>query len=236
MIQPSKLQNKPYLKKKNKESKELIKQFKEEKTKSPTVVKYITRKKREGWAREGGSPATKIAALGTKALRYATNALSKVLPGLATGVLNSLESFGMDKILGQGVQTGGFLVPQNKIDRLIAHKHLLSTKQKQDILNALQTGNGVVIRPTRKQSGGAIGKILASIGIQLLLKALTRKGLQIDRHRPKKSLPVCVPDDTGRGLQVDTPFFRFMGKTSWNGIKKKNIPKGKKGTAYWLAF
>lgn len=57
----------------------------------------------------------------------------------------------MDKIFGQGVQTGGFLVPQNKIDRLIAHKHLLSAKQKQDILNALQTGNGVIIRPTRKQ-------------------------------------------------------------------------------------
>ena len=47
MIQPSKLQNKPYLKE-NKESKELIKQFKEEKTKSPTVAKYIRRKKREG--------------------------------------------------------------------------------------------------------------------------------------------------------------------------------------------
>lgn len=27
--------------------------------------------------------------------------------------------------------------------------------------------------------------------------------MQVDRHRPKKSLPVYVPDDTGRGLQVD---------------------------------
>ena len=38
---------------------------------------------------------------------------SKVLPGVATGALSSLGSFGMDKILGQGVQTGGFLVPQS---------------------------------------------------------------------------------------------------------------------------
>ena len=33
------------------------------------------------------------------------------------------------KIAGKG-QTGGFLIPQNKIDKLIANKHLLSAKQK----------------------------------------------------------------------------------------------------------
>lgn len=38
------------------------------------------------------------------------------------------------KISGKGMQ-GGFLIPQNlKIDQLIAYKHLLTNKQKQDIL------------------------------------------------------------------------------------------------------
>ena len=37
------------------------------------------------------------------------------------------------KISGKGVQSGGFLIPQNKIDQLIAYKHLLTTKQKKKI-------------------------------------------------------------------------------------------------------
>ena len=46
-----------------------------------------------------------------------------------TGVLKSLGSFGMDKILGQGVQTGGILIPQTKINQLIVQKNLLTAKQ-----------------------------------------------------------------------------------------------------------
>lgn len=93
----------------------------------------------------------------------ASSAVSKILPGLATGALTSLGSFGMDKILGQGIQTGGFMIPQNKINQMIVYKHLLTEKQKRDILQALQTGSGVVIRPRRKQLGGGIGTILASL-------------------------------------------------------------------------
>ena len=48
--------------------------------------------------------------------------------------------------------SGGFLIPQNKIDKLIANKHLLTVKQKKDILDALQSGSGVHIKPTIKQS------------------------------------------------------------------------------------
>ena len=69
----------------------------------------------------------------------------------------------MDKILGLG-QTDGFLIPQNKIDQLTKYKHLLTTKQKQDILKALQTGGNVRIKPTKTQSGRFHGTLLASIG------------------------------------------------------------------------
>jgi len=78
------------------------------------------------------------------------------------------------KISGKGSQTGGFLIPHSKIDQLIAHKHLLSDKQKRDILNALQTGSGLHIKPTKKQTGGFLGTLLASIGIPLALEAFKK--------------------------------------------------------------
>ena len=78
------------------------------------------------------------------------------------------------KISGRGVQTGGFLIPNSKINQLIAHKHLLSDKQKKDILNALQTGSGVNIKPTKTQTGGFLGTLLASIGIPLALEAVKK--------------------------------------------------------------
>jgi len=44
------------------------------------------------------------------------------------------------KIAGRK-KTGGFWVPQNKIDQLITYKHLLTAKEKQQIVNALQSGS-----------------------------------------------------------------------------------------------
>ena len=70
---------------------------------------------------------------------------------------------------------------------LIANKHLLSVKQKKDILDALQSGSGVVVKPTKTQSGGFLGTLLASIGIPMVLKALTGRGA------PKIGLPPQPP-------------------------------------------
>jgi len=99
---------------------------------------------------------------------------------LGLSALSGLASEGasqiVKKIAGKGVQRGGFLKPQNKINKLIANKHLLSAKQNKDILDALQSGSGVVIKPTQTQSGGFLGILLASIGIPMVLKALTGKG------------------------------------------------------------
>ena len=72
---------------------------------------------------------------------------------LVTGALSGLASLGVDKIFGKG-QRVGFLISMDKIAQLIAYKHLLTTGQKRDILKALQTGNGLVIRPTKTQQGG----------------------------------------------------------------------------------
>ena len=115
------------------------------------------------------------------------------------GAAGAAGSQVVKKIAGKGVQKGGFLIPQNKIDKLIANKHLLSAKQKKDILDALQSGSGVVIKPTKTQSGGFLGTLLASIGIPLVLKALTGRGLHVEQSRPQRSIPVYVPSIKGRG-------------------------------------
>ena len=75
-----------------------------------------------------------------------------------------------------GGQVGGFLIPQNKINQLIAYKNLLFAKQKQDILNAPQTGSGVRIKSTKTQLGNGFGTILASIGFVYNLESSYMSG------------------------------------------------------------
>ena len=170
-----------------------------------------------------GSLLTSILSLG----RVFGPTIAKTM-GLAAlaGAASTGASQIVEKIAGKGVKTGGFLIPQNKIDKLIANKHLLTAKQKRDILTALQSGSGVHIKPTKTQSGGFLGTLLASIGIPLVLKALTGKGA------PKIGLPPKPPQG-GKGAPRmgvwQTP--PFMG--SWNkkvGMgKKKPTKKKRKG-------
>lgn len=171
----------------------------------------------------GGSLLTSILSLG----RAFAPTIAKTL-GLSA--LSGLASEGasqiIKKISGKGVQSGGFLVPQDKIDKLIKYKHLLSMKQKQDILNALQSGSGVHIKPTKTQSGGFLGTLLASIGVPLLLNALTGKtGSGAPRMGSNK-------DKGGKGapqigLYRPPPFFGTWENPVGMGIKKK-APKKKK--------
>ena len=79
---------------------------------------------------------------------------------------------------------------------MTAYKHLLSAGQKKDILNALQSGGQLVIKPTRTQQGGFLGTLLASIGVPLLLNALTGKGIQADKTGTANTVSVYVPDNT----------------------------------------
>ena len=78
----------------------------------------------------GGSILTSALSLA----RVFAPTIAKTL-GLAAlaGAASQGASQVVKKISGNG-QKGGFLIPQNKIDKLIANKHLLTTKQKKDIL------------------------------------------------------------------------------------------------------
>ena len=112
------------------------------------------------------------------------------------------------KISGKGAMTGGFLIPQDKIQKLIDNKHLLTNKQKQDILTAL----------------------LASIGIPLALdmvKNLFGKGApRVGRPKGKGAPRVGRPKGKG-APRLGAPFQRpppFVG--NWGRGAKKKIGEG----------
>ena len=172
---------------------------------------------------DGGSLLTSALAFG----RVFGPTIAKTL-GLSALAGLASEGAGqvVKKISGRGAQKGGFLIPQNKIDKLIANKHLLTAKQKRDILDALQSGSGVVIKPTKTQSGGFLGTLLASIGIPMALKALTGKGA------PKIGQPPKNPPRGGRGaprmgVYRPPPFIGTWDKQGGMGIKKKKATKKK---------
>ena len=159
---------------------------------------------------------------------------------LGLSALAGLASEGASQVVkeisGSG-QVGGFLIPQNKIQKLIENKHLLTNKQKQDILTALQSGGQVVVKPTKKQSGGLLGTMLASIGIPLVLemaKNLFGKGAAGGAGAPRLGKPKGkgaprIGRPKGKGApRLGTPFQRpppFFG--NWGqGMGKKKSKKG----------
>ena len=120
----------------------------------------------------GGSLLTSIFALGRT---FAPN----VGKTLGLSALSGLASEGASQLVknmtGKGTKTGGFVVPFNKIEQLIPYKHLLTGKQKKDILNAIPVGGSFHIKPTKKQqAGGSLGAILASTGVPLAIDVIRK--------------------------------------------------------------
>ena len=166
--------------------------------------------------------------LGSRLLPMAMPLAKKAIAPIATGALSDLANLGVHKTFGKSVQQGGFLIQQNKIAQLIAYKHLLSASQKKDILNALQSGGQSVIKPTRTQQGVFLGTLLASIGVPLLLNALTGKGLQADRTSTTNTISVYVPGNKSEGgrminqyVYMSPPFVGTWNNPVGMGVKKK---------------
>ena len=129
---------------------------------------------------------------------------------------------------------GGFLIPQDKIQKLLDNKHLLTKKQKEQILAALQSGGQVVVKPSAKQSGGMLGTILASIGIPLALemaKKVFGKGApRVGRPKGKGAPRVGRPKGKGAPrLGAPPPFFgtwgQGMGEKKSKGEKRGRRPR-----------
>ena len=115
--------------------------------KSGFEIKISKTQKRKA-VKHGGSLWSSLISIGTKLLPFVTKDAAKTAPPLATGALSALGSLGIDKLFGSGQVTGGFLIPNEKVELLIKHKNLLTKKQKENTLNALQSGGQVVIEPT----------------------------------------------------------------------------------------
>ena len=171
----------------------------------------------------GGSLLTSILTLG----RTLAPTLGKTL-GLSAlaGLASEGASQIVKKISGNGIQSGGFLIPQNKINQLIAYKHLLTNKQKQDILNSLQSGGQLVVKPTKSQYGGFLGTLLASIGLPLAIEAIkkiTGKGA------PRMGSDLIKGHGAPRlGIYQPPPFIGTWEQVRKGGGKKKKAPKKNK--------
>ena len=193
--------------------------------------------------KQGGSLWTSL----LKLTPFLTKGVSKVAPHLATGALSALGSLGIDKIFGKGMQGGaaqatllpdaivkmiqrGIEVPVKFLVNLINLKEMLTNAQKTLIGKGLQRGQGILLKPTKRQIHGGLLGTLAAIGIPMAIELASKifgKGLQ-------------VPRKAAAGLQVSQkpflwqppPFYGTWGKApAWKG---QGRGKGKKGKGLLL--
>ena len=201
--------------------------------------------------KHGGSLWTSLFSLGTKALPFVTKGVSKVAPHLATGALSALGSLGIDKIFGSGMQGGmilpdaivkmlqkGIEVPVKFLVNLINMKEMLTNAQKTLIGKGLQSGKGIVLKPTKRQIHGGFLGTLAAIGIPMAIELASKifgsgagQGLQVSSKAGGKGLQVSKKTGVGvgQGLQVSQkPFLwqppPFYG--TWRGEGRGKKGKG----------
>ena len=181
--------------------------------------------------KQRGSLWTSLISLGTKALPFMTKGVSKVAPHLATGALSALGSLGIDKIFGKGVLPDsvvkmikkGIEVPVTFLVNLINLDEMLTKAQKTLIGKGIQSGKGIVLKPTKKQIHGGLLGTLAAIGIPMAIELASKifgKGLQVPQ---KAGMGLQVPQKAVMGLQVSPkPFLwqppPFYG--TWEGQGK----------------
>ena len=189
--------------------------------------------------KQGGSLWTSL----LKLTPFLTKGVSKIAPHLATGAVSALGSLGIDKIFGKGMQGGAVLpdaivkmiqrgieVPVKFLVNLINMKEMLTNAQKTLIGKGLQSGKGIVLKPTKRQIHGGLLGTLAAIGIPMAIELASKifgKGLQVPR---KAAAGLQVPRKAAAGLQVSQkpflwqppPFYGTWGKApAWRGQGKK---------------
>ena len=141
---------------------------------------------------DGGNLLTSLIGPITKLATKVAPALTKtVLPGLATGVASALGSLGIDSLFsGKGIdgKTADLIKALAVIENEVRK---LNKPQKSKFDEIMMTGNG--------QTGGFLGTLLASIGLPIVIKALTGSGIhnrpyymQSYKTHPKK---IPIPEN-----------------------------------------
>ena len=139
---------------------------------------------------------------------------------LGLSALAGLASEGASQVVKK--ISGGFLIPNDKINQLIAYKHLLTDKQKRDILNTFQSGGKLVMVPTKSQSGGFLGSLLASIGLPIAIEAIKK----ITGGAPRMGSDLIKGHGAPRlGMYQPPPFIGTWEQVRKGGGKKKKAPK-----------
>ena len=98
-------------------------------------------------AKQGGSLFSTLARLGARVLPYAVKGLSKAVPALATGAVSALGSLGIDKIFGKGMHIPKKYHPM--LDNIVDE---LTPTQINQLDRVINTGERLMLKPTRKQS------------------------------------------------------------------------------------
>ena len=187
--------------------------------------------------KQGGSLWTSL----LKLTPFLTKGVSKIAPHLATGAMSALGSLGIDKIFGKGMQGGaaqatllpdsivkmiqrGIEVPVKFLVNLINLKEMLTNAQKTLIGKGLQSGKGILLKPTKRQIHGGLLGTLAAIGIPMAIELASKifgKGLQ-------------VPRKAAAGLQVSQKPFLWQPPPFYGTWKGQGRGKGKKGKGLLL--
>ena len=206
---------------------------------------------------QGGSLWTSL----LKLTPFLTKGVAKVAPHLATGAVSALGSLGIDKIFGKGMHAqakggrpkGGTILPDSIVKmiqrgievpvkflvNLINLKEMFTNAQKTLIGKGLQSGKGILLKPTKRQIHGGLLGTLAAIGIPMAIELASKifgKGL----HVPQKAgMGLHVPPKAAAGLQVSQkPFLwqppPFYGTWKGQGRGAKGRGKGKKGKGLLL--
>ena len=174
--------------------------------------------------KHGGNLFSSLISLGTKLLPFATKAISKVAPAIATGAATALGDIGIKKLFGKGIT-----IPKEFFSMLPYIEEELTKGQIDQINKVFKTGGRLVIKPTKTQIGEGFLGTLASIGIPMALSLLPKlfgSGLQVDKAPTSNTRNVYVPQSThGEGF-YPPPFFGNWENTIGMGIKKKKS-KGK---------
>ena len=204
--------------------------------------------------KQGGSLWTSLFSLGTKALPFVTKGVSKVAPHLATGALSALGSLGIDKIFGSGMQGGtilpdaivkmlqkGIEIPVKFLVNLINMKEMLTNAQKTLIGKGLQSGKGIVLKPTKRQIHGGFLGTLAAIGIPMAIELASKifgsgagQGLQTPRKAGGKGAGqgLQTPRKAGTGLQVSQKPFLWQPPPFYGTWRGRDAERREKDF-YW---
>ena len=105
----------------------------------------------------------------------------------------------------------GIEVPVKFLVNVINLKEMLTNAQKTLIGKGIQRGQGIVLKPTKRQIHGGFLGALAAIGIPMAIELASKifgQGLQVPRKAGGKGLQVSKK--TGVGLQVSQKPFLWQ--------------------------